>query len=170
MNGLPVSTLRTTPHLLHTRSYLSLPMSIHSRGIQDSAGGDIRNSELEAARARERAEKRMQTVTKEADWRIAKAYVAVASLEDQQGQSACPLKSKEGVEMLDKKRQSQGSTVSRSLEAQAIDQYLDDEEWEERERRDGRGLAIPSFPLFESSNQFERLEKRARAWWSSWQR
>jgi hypothetical protein len=83
-------------------------------------------------RLRERAEKRFQTLTKEVDWRVAKAYVALA--DDPEGVLMYDLKSKE--------TDANGGTLGTSsgLEGRAVDWYLDDEEWEERELREGRRL------------------------------
>ena len=86
---------------------------------------DALRAEREARRARERAEKRFQTVTKETDWRVAKAYVALA--EDTEDDPS-------GKEDASKKR-----TLETSTEGRATDQYLDDAEWEAQERREGRG-------------------------------
>ncbi len=84
----------------------------------------------EARRAREKAEKRLQTLTKEVDWRVAKAYVAFA----EHGED-------EDEEWLDAK-QSEKKVVVRdpftgaesNLEARAIDRYMDDDVWEAQER------------------------------------
>lgn len=98
----------------------------------------------------------MQTVTKEADWRIAKAYVALASLPDHE------LKSKEGLQGERPERGPGEGVASGSLQAQAVDHYLDDDEWEQRERREGRGVAIPKFPVFDTT-QPRQMEKRGRS-------
>ena len=94
--------------------------------------------EREARRARERAEKRFQTVTKETDWRIAKAYVALAETVDS--------------ESLSKEDVSKKAQLTSTVEGRAMDQYLDDEEWEARERHEGRGVHIPGFPLTSQPN------------------
>jgi hypothetical protein len=86
--------------------------------------------ERDSRRARERAEKRLQTLTKEADWRVAKAYVALA--DDEEEVLKYELKCKEGHERLD-------------LEMIALDKYLEDNEWEENERQNGRSPHISSF-------------------------
>lgn len=130
LNNLPPSTLRTTPHLLHTRRVLQLPSS--TRMSASTSPNGRADPDYEAHRARERAEKRFQTVTKETDWRIAKAYVALA--EDGEPSSV----GKEGPSG----KVSQDSSV----EGRAMDQYLDDAEWEAEQLRDGRGVHIPPFP------------------------
>lgn len=174
LNNLPLSTLRTTPHLLHTRTHLILPpTSSQSSNMKATTGEDTRDAEREAARARERAEKRMQTVTKEADWRIAKAYVALASLSSDHDETQT-MKAKEGIQAVDEqslptKSVPREGVASGSLEAQAVNHYLDDEEWEQRERGAGRGVVIPKFPLSEGTRRLGQIEKRTRSWWSSWQ-
>lgn len=140
LNNLPPSTLTTTPHILHTRAFLTLPPS--ARRLNDS------KPEVDKAReariARERAEKRLQTLTKEVDWRVAKAYVALA--DDPDALADGNMKNKE-IDSSNKKPGS-GSKARTELEGRAVDRYLDDVEWEEAERRAGRGAAIQPFPYF----------------------
>jgi hypothetical protein len=87
-------------------------------------------------RLRQRAEGRLQFITSEADWRVAKAYVAIAEDADK-------------LAMYDVKRKENGSSSSSldpnssSIEAAAIDKYLEDEEWEKTE---GKNRAMLSFP------------------------
>jgi hypothetical protein len=78
-------------------------------------------------------------VTKETDDGIAKAYVALAENSDS-GSDVLPLKA-------------EGEKVSRrvdpakhTIEERAVDWYLDDDEWERRERAEGRGVYIPRVP------------------------
>lgn len=128
------------------------------------------DAEREAQRARERAEKRMQTLTKEADWRVAKAYVAVASLSDSDDDvNGVPKPKEDHVDELKARLNAEGEG-SRSLEARAVDRYLDDEEWEERERRGGRGVVIPRFPLLKGANRVQQITEQSRSWLGSWQR
>ncbi|KAI0300899.1 hypothetical protein BC826DRAFT_991170 [Russula brevipes] len=68
LNDLPPSSLRTTPHLLHTRTFLDLPQS----RSQQYATGDA-SPEEEARRRREHAQVAFQHVTKETDHGIAQA-------------------------------------------------------------------------------------------------
>lgn len=104
-------------------------------------GASSAENRLRAVRRdRERAEKRLQTITKEVDWRVAKAYVALAEDEDEEVRTYHDLKQKE---MKPNISGGQGS----NLELMALDRYLEDEEWEARERREGRSVNIPSFPL-----------------------
>ncbi|PBK92767.1 hypothetical protein ARMGADRAFT_908399, partial [Armillaria gallica] len=100
LNNLPPSTLSITPHILHTREFLLLPPASHPK-LRAS------DSEPTGRRETERAEKRLQVLTKEVDWRVAKAYVALADEIDLDSKLKQP-----------------------SVEARAISRYLDDEEWE----------------------------------------
>ncbi|KAK0200913.1 hypothetical protein DFS33DRAFT_1462682 [Desarmillaria ectypa] len=130
MNSLPPSTLSVTPHLLHTREFLLLPLSSHPK-LKPS------DSKPTGRREIERAEKRLQVLTKEVDWRVAKAYVALADEID-----------------LDSKLK-QPTT---SIEARAISRYLDDEEWE---RGGGGSTAIQRFPY----SDFGEKSQSKRSWW-----
>ncbi|KAF9790385.1 hypothetical protein BJ322DRAFT_1168921, partial [Thelephora terrestris] len=125
LNDLPTTTLSTTPHLLHTRTTILLPPA--SKPLPET-------SALTEARRVERAEKLLQTVTKEVDWRVAKAYVALAQDPDPS--------SKEKAD----NRERGGSSQKGVLESDAIDRYLEDAEWEEQERKDGREPVIQKFP------------------------
>lgn len=126
LNNLPPSTLSTTPHLLHTRTFIVLPPSAKSFSNADTDAG--------ARRAREKAEKRLQMLTKEVDWRVAKAYVALADDPDEEAVYGFKHKETGGIG---------GST----LEARAADQYLEDQEWEEEQRRAGKRISLKSLPL-----------------------
>lgn len=138
LNNLPTTTLSTTPNILHTRTTILLsPAS--KLTPEDPA--------LVEARRVERAEKRLQMVTKEVDWRVAKAYVAIAQDSGPSGVSGKEKQDnyEEGrlkVPVSDLEGLSQGG----ALESGAIDRYLEDTEWEEQERREGRGPAIQRFP------------------------
>jgi hypothetical protein len=137
LNKLPPSTLSTTPHLLHTRAFITLPPSskVHL-GIAEPE-----EKKREARRARERAQKRFQILTKEVDWRVAEAYVALAE---------------DPVELYDFDVKTKESGLRKhgedSLEAMAVERYLDDSEWEDNERRHGRGIDIRCFPYVRSSS------------------
>ena len=98
-------------------------------------------------RTRERAEKRLQIITKEADWRVAKVYVALADEEDlDEFRAQYDLKQKENVGAQTGTQRGAGSHYS-NLEMAALDRYLEDDEWEAGERREGRSATIPKFPL-----------------------
>lgn len=99
------------------------------------------DEERAARRNREKAQKRLQTVTKELDGGIAKAYVALA--EDSGEEATYAVKIKE-----DSTLKRHGNWNARSLEAVAVDRYLDDIEWEASEIKAGRGVSIPPIPYF----------------------
>ena len=130
MNSLPLRTLSTTPHLLHTRRILLLPPGKRVPPLPSV------DPETTAARNRERAEKRFQFVTKEVDWRVAKAYVALSEEEFVED------KGKEDPKALNRQQR------HHVLES-AVNQYLEDDEWE---RRGGKEPRIHGFPLFSSSS------------------
>jgi hypothetical protein len=84
-------------------------------------------------------------VTKEIDWRVAKAYVALASNPEFQEDPASTSK-----ESFDKKVPNPKSTptkLSAGIESRAVDMYLEDEEWEQNELNAGRYPHIPKFSL-----------------------
>ncbi|KAI0734216.1 hypothetical protein C8Q72DRAFT_455120 [Fomitopsis betulina] len=161
LNDLPLSTLRTTPHLLHTRTSLVLPASAAS-GSKAPVIPNKPSPGEEARRARERAESRFRVLTKEADYRVARAYVAIAGVEDDTGDA---LRNDEAGSFTDAslKRLVHGSSVEAdgSLEGRAVDRYLDDEEWEERQRSNGGTAQIPAFPV--SSGMSKSSGKNT--WW-----
>lgn len=134
LNDLPTTTLSTTPHILHTRTTILLPPSSSEPLPEDPV--------LAEARRVERAEKRFQMVTKEVDWRVAKTYVVLAQ--------DPPAKEKpddwEGRLRGITDQTSTGSSQRGILEGDAIDRYLEDTEWEEQERRNGRDPVIQKFP------------------------
>lgn len=137
LNDLPTTTLSTTPHLLHTRTTILLsPTS--KPPPEDPALGE--------ARRIERAEKRLQTVTKEIDWRVAKAYVAIAQSSDPSEMPEKKPGKHEGGLRKTPVLASESSSQRDAVEHEAIDRYLDDTEWEEQERKEGRGLVIQKFP------------------------
>ncbi|KAG6900218.1 hypothetical protein C0993_001287 [Termitomyces sp. T159_Od127] len=128
LNNLPPSTLRTTPHLLHTRRYLILPPSARQAGLPINKETSDQAAAREARWGKERAEKRLQTVTKEVDSYVAKAYVALAD---------DPTEEFEEQEECERKRKEYGSDVGTrpsNLEERAIRKYLDDGEWEAAQR------------------------------------
>jgi hypothetical protein len=125
------------------------------------------DTEREARLARERAEKRLQTLTKEVDWRVAKAYVALADDPDVDA----------GMKGKESRLREDGDNIpargdlrtEETLEGRAVDRYLDDEEWEERERREGRIAAIQPFPYFADGKQLQIAgggkETNGRSFW-----
>lgn len=137
------------------------PLATPAPSAQAGAGDS--DPDYVARRARERAEKRLQTVTKEVDWRVAKAYVAVSDVVF----DADALEK----EAEDKKVESPSShdgTAGSSLEANAIDRYLNDDEWERREREAGRGVSIPRFPLFDITGNVGKKPAVNKLLWSGW--
>ncbi|OBZ72073.1 hypothetical protein A0H81_07833 [Grifola frondosa] len=72
LNGLPPSTLRTTPHLLHTRTFLTFPLSARAMEPQ-SPSAIAAEEERKVKHAREHAETRLQALTKEVDRHVAQA-------------------------------------------------------------------------------------------------
>ncbi|KAI0076207.1 hypothetical protein K474DRAFT_1691494 [Panus rudis PR-1116 ss-1] len=157
LNNLPPSTLRTTPHLLHTRTYLIFPPS--AQPLESTPLSKAEEQEREARRARERAEKRFQTLTKEVNYDVAKVYVALAEHDGGEPSEASYEAKKEGLEM---KGGSSSGVGDSTVEGRAIDRYLDDDEWEARERREGRAVAIPRFPLFRADSKGD--VSRSSAW------
>lgn len=129
LNKLPISTLTTTPHLLHTRTTLELPP-----GARAPSPPPPDLQERLEARARERAGRAFQAVTKETDWCVAQTYVALLDVSDEEVKEGkrrmVDVKSKEGRQAL------------------AVDSYLDDNAWEEEQRRAGLEPKIEGFPYF----------------------
>jgi len=117
-----------TPHLLHTRAFLILPPTIkpHPSLKLGSAEEKAREDKL----VREQVEKKVQMLTKEVDWRVAKAYVALADDRDEQEEFHAKQKEIGG----------DGGSSAGGLESLAIGKYLDDEEWETEERKAGRWI------------------------------
>lgn len=114
-----------------------------------------REKEGERVRARERAEKKFAFVTKEVDYRIAKAYVAIAK-EFGDEDLDFPDKNEKNVKVFgtgtsdededeDGGGRKKGSNGHTGLEACAIGRYLDDEEWEKEELKAGRAPRPTSF-------------------------
>lgn len=144
LNNLPPSVLSTTPHLLHTRRFLTIPHNARTKtlGPLGDAPDDIDAEALarrEKERKRELAAKRFAFVTKEVDYRVAKAYVAIAdefsSDEDKDKES---IASKEGPTR---------RIVGDNVESRAVGRYLEDEEWEAGELAAGRAPRPPGFLL-----------------------
>jgi hypothetical protein len=138
LNDLPPSALRTTPHLLHTRTFLVLPQS-HSQQQQRAMMNDI-SPEEDAQRTRAHAQVSLQGVTKETDGGIAQAYVALAEDSDSEPDVA-------SLKVEGEKESRRVAPKRTTLEERALDRYLDDDEWERRERAEGRGVHIQRFPI-----------------------
>ena len=139
LNNLPTTTLSTTPHILHTRTTILLP-HISNPPPEDPMPAGTRRVE--------RAEKRLQMVTKEVDWRVAKAYVAITQDSDP-SQASTKKEKSDDHETSRRKVPVSGSERSLRngvLENDAIDRYLEDTAWEEQERKEGRSPTIQTFP------------------------
>lgn len=130
LNGLPTSTLSTTPYLLHTRRFITLPLT-----ERRPSPPPPELALLEEQRKSERAAKQFQFVTKEVDWHVAKTYVALAG------------PSKGGV--LD---DSHSELKSKATKPHAISQYLEDIEWEQEQLKAGIRPQIQPFPYFLPKN------------------
>jgi hypothetical protein len=91
--------------------------------------------EEEAQRERARAQVAFQRVTRETDDGIAQAYVALAAEDSESGSDDLSLKA-EGEKVMPRRG------VGRTIEERAVDLYLDDDEWERRERAGGRAVRI----------------------------
>ncbi len=81
----------------------------------------------------------LQQVTKEADDGIAQAYVALAEDSDSEPDVA-------SLKAEGEKESRRVAPTRITLEERALDRYLDDDEWERRERAEGRGVYIQRFP------------------------
>jgi hypothetical protein len=97
---------------------------------------------------RERAGKRLQTLTKEVDWRVARAYVALADDPDEAAVFA-------------RKQKELGAPAAAPLDAVAVDHYLEDLEWEAEQLKAGRGPSIPKFPI---PSDIQTNEKPKASW------
>jgi len=94
-------------------------------------------------------------LTKEVDWRVAKAYVALADDPDvDAGMKGKESRLREDGDNIPASARGDLRT-EQTLEGRAVDRYLDDEEWEERERREGRIAAIQPFPYFADGKQLQ---------------
>jgi len=143
---------------------LTLPPSARQLGgLQRNANDSAEEvRERETKIHRERAEKRLQTLTKEVDWHVAKAYVALAD-------------DAEEVDEYDQKRKEVGypGNTSSSLEERAIGRYLDDDEWEANVWKDGGKVGVSGLPFVNgwgnSEDRIARYEKEVdgRRWWPS---
>ncbi|KAG8908340.1 hypothetical protein FRB99_007267 [Tulasnella sp. 403] len=117
LNNLPPSTLSVTPHLLHTRTTLTFPPT--SRRAPSPPPSNVQER-----REKEKATRRFQSVTKEVDDTVARTYVSLAEGEQ------------------DHNKEDTKVRPDSSLEGRAIDQYMDDEQWEVEQRRLGSGYNI----------------------------
>jgi len=127
LNALPPSTLTVTPHLLHTRTTLVMPPT--ARRPPTPPPADIQ--ERLEKRAKEKAAKRLQFVTKETDPNIARTYISLG----------------EGLDIgKAEEKSTKFSSQFDTLEGRAISQYLEDSEWEASQLRLGASATIRPFP------------------------
>ncbi|KAG8932580.1 hypothetical protein FRC01_013210, partial [Tulasnella sp. 417] len=156
MNALPPSTLTVTPHLLHTRTTLVLPPTSRT----PSPPPPDLQERLEQ-RAKEKAAKRFQFVTKEVDHSIARAYVALADGNSNEDLSEVKKKSVPDPS---------ASNVAQGLEGRAVDRYMEDDEWEAQQRAQGLLPKLQGFPFFNSisSSTSAAVEKGVGRRWSWW--
>lgn len=158
-NNLPFGTLNTTPHLLHTRTFLELPQSSKPVPLHYVLS-EKDQANREARRAKEQAEKRLQMVTKEIDWRVAKAYVALAETPDIAGQSA--EKGKKGYHVVPPTASSVPGSSGSDLAIRAVDMYLDDEKWEQDEVNAGHSSS--SCQLSRSVEAKGAIDLQTKVW------
>ncbi|KAJ4479989.1 hypothetical protein J3R30DRAFT_3701134 [Lentinula aciculospora] len=127
LNKLPPSTLSTTPHLLHTRTVLTLPASAR---LKDQNGRSLLPSHSDDAEERLRAVRR----TRE----------PLAEGEDVEGfRMRFDLKQKERD--TDSNVRNAFGIQASNLELMAIDKYFEDNEWEERQERSNKASCfLPS--------------------------
>ncbi|TBU63094.1 hypothetical protein BD310DRAFT_870606 [Dichomitus squalens] len=169
LNNLPPSTLRTTPHLLHTRSYLVLPPSARPPPPLSPTERAL-HEERRARLALERSETRFQAMTKETDRDVAKAYIAIAGLSDSADDIGDVKEYDKGDGRGLRKRRPHAGELhgegDTGLEGRAMEQYFDDEDWVSRERAKGRKVAIPSFPVAGPSRVAEKMVAgEQKPWW-----
>ncbi|KDE07527.1 hypothetical protein MVLG_02198 [Microbotryum lychnidis-dioicae p1A1 Lamole] len=154
MNKLPISTLSTTPHFLHTLPFLFLPPSVST----SSSSKPI----LPAAEERRRLIiRRFQMHTRCSDWALAKAYV------DQVYQARA-----RALEMIDPDRRVGGDieeTVRGGELEEALKAWKKDEEWEKSQveaSKKGKGKAgVTIGSRMKSTGQ---VEAKVKGW--SWPR
>lgn len=151
--------------------------------LQHSETDGAEDPEWSRKRALERAAKRFQLVTKEEDWRIANAYVAIAS-----SSSPDPQPDKEKSELVAGRASSSSLTkrtanerrmgepdpngASASTTARAVDAYLDDDEWEAEQlaagRRPSSAYLLSSTSRLPSSSKSGEPSTRLGRWtWAS---
>ncbi|KAL5526898.1 hypothetical protein ACEPAF_8625 [Sanghuangporus sanghuang] len=168
LNNLPPSTLTTTPHILHTRTTLILPPSAKSLPPSEEESHDC-DPERERQTKLEKTAKRLQLITKEADWDVAKAYAVLAQPSSSSSSSSSaslssdmrtrlngfhtstdrdqyhlrqPLsKERHGVDEKSTCTDEKANLSQRrgTMQERALDTYLEDNTWEARERAEGRG-------------------------------
>ncbi|KAL5485702.1 hypothetical protein ACEPAI_6743 [Sanghuangporus weigelae] len=174
LNNLPPSTLTTTPHILHTRTTLILPPSAKSLPPGEEEESHDYDPERERQIKLEKTAKRLQLITKEADWDVAKAYAVLAQPSSSSSSSSSASlsadtrsrmngyhmstdgdhyhlrqpssKERNGVDEKSTGMDQKHNPSQRkgTMQEQALDTYLEDNAWEARERAEGRGPPFAS--------------------------
>ncbi|GAA5943092.1 hypothetical protein JCM3775_000643 [Rhodotorula graminis] len=134
LNKLPLSTLSTTPHLLHTKPFLILPPTARR---PSSSAEPILPAPLERKRL---VVRRFQVATKCADWATARAYVdAVFHAREQEARFVAENRRARGGEAVDGDDElevREGGELEEAVRA-----YEADERWE-REQRNVKGKGV----------------------------
>ncbi len=134
---------------------MSLPITPDQQALDE---------ERRARLAVERAETRFQSMTKETDRDVAQAYVAFAGLPDEEAMSGDSKDYEKEKALRKRKPYADAGLGGSSLEERAVDQFFDDEEWEARERAEGRNVTILSFPYLERTADRLPAEEQ-KPWW-----
>lgn len=121
-----MSTITTSPQLLHTLTKLLLPPETRVPSPPPSPES-LRRKELE------RIGKRIQLVTKETDHRVVKTYADLAEDDDD-------LEFNKAEKLISK--------ASETIEDRAIGRYCDDDAWEQEMKQHGADGHISGFPCF----------------------
>lgn len=158
LNKLPPSTIHTTPHLLHTRTYLLLlpspppPLPASTR-IQ---------------LAHERALARFAKITKEEDPLVRSAYVGIAEIDKEFGISS-------GLDdhpEQEKKKADVETGEQATVEGRAVGRFFEDEEWEARRQEGVRGFPVGGGKWkaagAQTSSERKVVQGPGQSWWSSW--
>jgi len=98
------------------------------------------------------------------DWRVAKAYIALA--DDPEEMEIFDSKRKESSSFSPGKDNGHSGPSSR-LEVMAVERYLDDEEWEAQERMEGRSVKIAPFPYSADEKMRANDNLLGRSWWKT---
>lgn len=134
LNKLPLSTLSTTPHLLHTKPFLILPPTARR---PSSSAKPILPAPLERKRL---VVRRFQVATKCADWATARAYVeAVWHAREQEARFVAENRRARGEAVVgegDELEVREGGELEEAVRA-----YEADERWE-REQRNVKGKGV----------------------------
>lgn len=123
--------MSTTPYLLHTRTSILLPPTDEKPPPPPPEA-----KEQEERGRKARAAKQFQFVTKEVDWGVAQAYIAIADnveADDDYGM---------------KRKEAGRSRAEIGTAGGAVERYMDDDEWEKQQIKAGVAPRILPFPFF----------------------